>query len=157
MLGRRLLALIAFVALALAGCEPDARNDATIFLDRVQRIDLDDPLAERRRLVASLESLPLTAPEVTRARDTCVEAHRAILSAEELTQGARAELERHEDEAAIPLVTRQRIEADIRRSNELIERSRGLFDTCHRLTRDLEVRYRSRRTRGGDGEGARSP
>lgn len=146
----RRLATLALLVLALLGCEPDARNDAIIFLDRVQRIDLDDPLAERRRHVESLASLPLSAPEVQRARDACVEAHQTILSAEELTQGARAEVERYEEESQIPIATRQRIETDIRRSNALIERSRALFDTCHRLTRDLEVRYRSRRARADD-------
>ncbi len=142
----------ALVALALLGCEPDARNDATIFLDRVQRIDLDDPIADRRRNVGSLASLPLSAPEVQRARDACVEAHQTIIDAETLTTGARAEVERYEDESQIPITARQRIEADIRRSNGLIERSRALFDTCHRLTRDLEVRYRSRRARADDDE-----
>ena len=140
-------AAFALLAVTLLGCEPDARNDATIFLDRVQRIDLDDPIAERRRNVESLASLPLSAPEVQRARDACVEAHQTILDAETLTTSARAEVERYEDESQIPITARQRIEADIRRSNGLIERSRSLFDTCHRLTRDLEVRYHSERAR----------
>ena len=147
----RLLAPLLILA-ALSGCEPDARNDAIIFLDRVQRIDLDDSIADRQRLVESLRSLPLSAPEVTRARDACVEAHETILSAEELTQNARAQIERYEgDESQIPITERQRIERDIQRSTQLIERSRSHFDTCHRLTRDLEVRYRGRRARS-DGE-----
>jgi len=146
---RRLV--IPLVLLALApGCEPDARNDATIYLDRVQRIDLDDPVAERRRLVDSLASLPLSADEVVDARDSCVQAHRTILDAEEATRRARASLERYPDESQIPAETRTAIESDIERSNRLIARSRPMFDTCHRLTRDLEVRYRSRRARSED-------
>ncbi|MEZ4336807.1 MAG: hypothetical protein R3B82_09285 [Sandaracinaceae bacterium] len=144
------VASVALLAITLLGCEPDARNDATIFLDRVQRIDLDDPVAERRRNVESLASLPLSAPEVRRARDACVEAHQTILDAEGITSAARAEVERYEDESQIPITARQRLEADIRRSNGLIERSRSLFDTCHRLTRDLEVRYRSQRAHAVD-------
>ena len=147
----RLLALLTLVA-TLLGCEPDARNDAIIFLDRVQRIDLDDPLADRQRLMESLASLPLSAPEVTRARDACVEAHQTIIQAESLTAGARTEIERYEEESQIPITTRQRIEGDIRRSSDLIERSRSMFDTCHRLTRDLEVRYRRHRRGGSDPE-----
>jgi len=129
----------------LAACEPDARNDAVIYLDRVQRVDLDDPIPERRRLIESLASLPLSAPQVRDARDACVEAHQTIIEAEDLTRSARAAVERYEQESMIPATERTRIERDITASNQLIERSRPMFDTCHRLTRDLEVRYRSRR------------
>lgn len=141
------LSLPILALLALAACEPDTRNDAVIFLDRVQRLDLDDPIAQRRRLVESLSSLPLQASEVVSARDACVEAHETIIEAEELTANARQAVEEHEDESSIPIVERTRLEADIRRSNRLLERSRSMFSRCHRLTRDLEVRYRSRRRR----------
>lgn len=135
------------VLVLLAGCEPDARSDAIIYLDRVQRLDLDDPISERRRLIDSLASLPLSAPEVRTARDSCVEAHQAILEAEELTRRARRAVERHEEESMIPAPERVRIERDISASNRLIERSRSMFDMCHRLTRGLELRFRSPRRR----------
>ena len=138
------LLLVAF-AWMLLGCEPDARNDAVIYLDRVGRLDLDDSVADRRRLVRSLASLPLSSPEVQGARDACVEAHETILEAEQLTDRARAAVERYEDESQIPITARQRIESDISESGRLIERSGPMFDTCHRRTRDLEVRYRARR------------
>lgn len=141
---RRTRTLIALAVLAL-GCEPDPRNDANLFLDRVARIDLDDPAEERERMVASLASLPLTAAEVMDARDVCVEAHRTILEAETATARAREALAEHPSEAGIPIPERQRIERDIRESNVAIERSRDMFSNCHRLTRDLELRYRSRR------------
>lgn len=138
----RHLIVFALALPLLVACEPDARNDAVIYLDRIARIDLDDPMVDRRRLVQSLASLPLTSPEVQAARDACVEAHQTILSAEERTRAARAAVERYEDESQIPITARQRIEADINASNRLIERSGPMFDDCHRLTRDLEVRYR---------------
>ena len=138
------------LAVLLVACEPDARNDAVIYLDRVQRLDLDDPVAERRRLVESLASLPLSAPEVVSARDACVEAHQTILEAEGHTASAREAVERYPEESDIPIPIRQRIERDITRSNQLIERSRAMFDACHRLTRDLEVRYRSQRSSSND-------
>jgi hypothetical protein len=144
---KRTLSILVLAACAI-GCEPDARNDANLFLDRVRRIDLDDPVEERRRLVDSLASLPLSAEPVQRARDACVEAHRTILEAEELHARARSAVEEHEDESQMPITERQRIERDIQESNRAIERSREMFTRCHRLTRDLELRYRSRRGRG---------
>lgn len=141
---RRTCTLIALAVSAL-GCEPDPRNDANLFLDRVARIDLDDPAEQRTRMVDSLATLPLSATEVMDARDVCVDAHRTILEAETATARARAALADHPSEDGIPVTERQRIERDIRESNLAIERSRGMFSNCHRLTRDLELRYRSRR------------
>ena len=138
---------ILVLAAAAAGCEPDARNDANLFLDRVQRIDLDDPVEERQRLVDSLASLPLSAEPVQQARDACVEAHRTILEAEDAHGRARAALEAHPSEEDIAITERQRIERDIQASTRAVERSRDLFARCHRLTRDLELRYRGRRSR----------
>jgi len=136
----------ALCGLASSACGNDARNDAVLFLDRVQQLDLDAPIQERERLVASLASLPLTSEEVQRARDACVEAHRTILEAESLHRSAREALVRAgADEEAMPITERQRIERDIRQSNDAIERSRDLFTRCHRLTRGLETRYRRRR------------
>ena len=144
----RRLTVFALALSLLLACEPDARNDAIIYLDRVSRIDLDDSVADRRRLVQSLASLPLSSPEVQAARDACVEAHQTILTAEELSQAARAALTRYESEDDVPVTARHRIGADIDRSTRLIDRSRPMFDRCHRLTRDLEVRHRrGRRSR----------
>ena len=132
---------------ALAACEGDPRNDANLYLDRVQRIDLDDPLDLRRLRVEALATLPVASDVVRSARDACVEAHRAIIDAEETSAEARAAFEGYASEDAIPQAERLRIEEDIRQSNRAVERSRGLFSRCHRLTRDLELRYRRRRSR----------
>ena len=141
--GRRFAPVLALAALAL-GCEPDARNDANLFLDRIQRIDLDDPLETRRTRVASLATLPVEHPQVWSARDACVDAHQAIIEAEESSARARGAFEGYDSEDAIPVVERQRIEREIQASTRAVERSRGLFSRCHRLTRDLELRYRHR-------------
>ena len=68
----------------------------------------------------------------------------SLVEAEGLTAEAREAVERYEDESAIPATERTRIETSIQSSNRLLERSRSMFDRCHRLTRDLEVRYRPR-------------
>lgn len=134
-------ALAAALPLAL-GCEPDARNDANLFLDRVKRIDLDDPVEQRRELVDRLAALPLSAEEVQRARDACVEAHRTLLEAEDRHAQARTAVA-GATESDIAITERQRIEQDIQASNRALERSRQLFPRCQRLTRDLELRYGS--------------
>lgn len=134
------------VVLVASGCEPDPRNDAHLFLDRVQHIDLDDPIEERRRRVDSLATLPVTAEVVRSARDACVEAHRAIIEAEEASANAREVYDQYPDEASIPLTERQRLESDIRTSGRAMDRARNLFTRCHDRTNDLRLRYRSRRT-----------
>ena len=143
---RRVIPILVLCSIAV-GCEPDARNDANLFIDRIEVIDLDDPVEDRRERVDALAALPLASVEVQTARDACVEAHRAILEAEDLHARARAAVVDHADEGALSITERQRIENDIQQSNRAIARSRDLFSRCHRLTRDLDLRYRSRRHR----------
>jgi hypothetical protein len=141
--------------LCLAGCEDNSRAEATMFLDRVERLDLDGPMEERRRLVQSLASLPLSSEEVSSARDLCVDAHRAILDAEQSHQRARTHLaemlEEHGTEAEMPITEKQRIGRDIRDADRALVRSRRLFTDCSRVTEELAQRYRrggSRRSEG---------
>ncbi|MFK7988986.1 MAG: hypothetical protein AB8I08_23415 [Sandaracinaceae bacterium] len=142
----RLLLFCLFLLLSVLGCEPDPRNDAHLFLDRVERIDLDDPVEVRRRRVDSLATLPVTAEVVRLARDACVDAHRAVIEAEEAAASAREILEEYEDEASIPATERQRFERSIETSRRAMDRSRNLFRSCHDRTNDLSLRYRNRRS-----------
>ena len=87
------------------------------------------------------------AEAVGEARDICVEAHQSLITAEDASARARSAFESYESESAIPAVERQRIEADVARSDRALSASSQLFSRCHRLTRDLELRYRSRRRR----------
>src|SRR5690606_37345474 len=59
------------------------RNDALLFLDRYEQLDVDDPIDTRRPLVEALAAMPFAAEEVDRVRDRCVEAHRTLIVAEE--------------------------------------------------------------------------
>jgi hypothetical protein len=129
----------------LAGCGPDASTEARMFLDRLDGVDLDDPVAERQRRVTSLANLPLADATVKRARDVCVEAHRSLLEAEELHSNARVTLARHENAGDIPVTEQQRIERDIANSNTALTRARDLMGRCERHTRDLDNRFRRRR------------
>src|SRR5690606_19721232 len=87
-------ALVLWVLVLGAACEGDPSAEARMFLDRVEHLDLDDPLEERRRLVENLATMPLAHPEVAQARDLCVDAHRAMLEAEDLRVEAVALLAR---------------------------------------------------------------
>ncbi len=141
---RRTLAILSLLAV-LAGCQDDASSEARMFLDRLDGLDLDDPIEDRRRLVDNLAHMPLSNDEVRGARDICVEAHRTLISAEDLHARARAALAPYDDENAIPVTEQQRIQRDIDGSNTALERAAGLVSRCERQTRALDLRYRHRR------------
>lgn len=116
-----------------------------MFLDRLERLDLDDPAEERRRLVDNLASMPLLDPEVSEARDVCVDAHRSILEAEERQANAARLLGRYDADEVPSAGDRARIQRDIDGADAALERSRRLFERCHRQSRELDMRYRRRR------------
>lgn len=115
-----------------------------MFLDRLERLDLDDPAEQRRRLVDNLANMPLSDADITEARDVCVDAHRSILEAEELQASAAQMLGRYEDDQVPSAGDRARIQRNIDSADAAIERSRDLFARCHRHSRDLDLRYRRR-------------
>lgn len=142
--------LIATLLLAaLAGCEPDPRSDAVLFLDRVSRIDADEPIEERRRMIESLASLPLAHERVDEARDVCVEGHEKMLAAEELQQDVASALARYRPEDIIAAGERADLDSRLSRARTLIAQAGPLISRCHRLTADLELRYRPRRASAG--------
>ena len=136
------------LALALAACDDGrARNEAMLFLDRYQIIEIDQPFEERRPLVEGLERLAISDVDVDRARDACVEAHRSLLDAEERHASARHELVEAvgAEGAEVPPEVAARIETAIDESNAAIERSPALFSTCYAEVRALEGRFHRRR------------
>ena len=135
------------VVLLLAGCEEDARNDANLFLVRIETIDLDDPPAQREERVSALEQLPLRHTQIREVRDLCVNAHRTLLRAEALAQQARERLGALEGSDEVPATAAREIEVALTRSNHLLAESRRLFPRCTRRTEELQRQYRRRRTR----------
>jgi hypothetical protein len=152
--GRGLLLIFVLAAVAaLAGVafltdrEGRTRNEALLFLDRYEGIDLDDPLDERKQSIDALAALPLSSAEVAEVRDVCVEAHRTLIRAEEHSAAARADLEhatadgqREED---IPTEVRAQIEAHLQSSNESLALARETLPRCMERVHQLEVRFRS--------------
>ncbi|MDQ3037473.1 MAG: hypothetical protein M3Y87_34075 [Myxococcota bacterium] len=150
---------IAFVVLSSSGAlesspfgggDERTRNDAMLFLARYDQLDVDDPIDQRRPLVESLEAMPFATPEVDRARDFCVDAHRALILAEERGIEARAAFDRASEggrieEPDIPTETRASIESALTESNDALARAREQLPRCMREARDLGTRFRPRR------------
>ncbi|MCA9615323.1 MAG: hypothetical protein R3B99_24690 [Polyangiales bacterium] len=141
-----LLRLVAVGALlcALAGCGGDEANEARLFLDRYDGLDVNvDDLVERRRRIETLGRLAIANERVEGVRDACLQMHQALLEAEEQQAEARrlvAQLEaaapgeaRPEDAAAA--------EAALTASTEATLRVRGLRSGCDEGLADLRARY----------------
>lgn len=152
-----LVSLLGIVA-ALAGVmlvsrrEDAVRNDALLFLDRFDGLDIHDPLPSRRPLVDALASMPLASDEVDAVRRRCVEAHRTLLDAEEATARARALLDeasagRRLEDVDLSVQARAEIESSIHASDAALERARHLFERCEDSVRRLRVRFRPQRAR----------
>lgn len=146
----RLASLLALV-LGLSSCSCDderTRNEAMLFLDRFEDVDVDDPLEERRTAIQSIHDLALTDPTVIAARDTCVTAHEAMIEAED--QHAIANHLFVESSSAgeheVPPEIAAQIDAAITHSDEAIARSRELFPRCNSAVNQLERRFHRRHT-----------
>lgn len=139
-------ALLVSLLLLPTSCSCDdaqARNEAMLFLDRFEQIDVDDPLEERRTAIQAIQDMALTDETVISARDTCVTAHQALIEAEDQHQIANhlfvesssaGEHEVSEEIAA-------QINAAIEHSDEAITRSRELFPRCTSAVSQLERRF----------------
>lgn len=144
---RTTLPLVLFALLASAcSCDDEqARNDAMIFIDRVEEFDVDDPLEDRRQVVESIRALALTDPSVVAARDTCVEAYGALIEAEDQHALARHILVGtflpDGGEQEIPPETQAEIEAALDHSEDAIARSREAIPRCTRAVGELEHRF----------------
>src|SRR5689334_3374981 len=88
----RKLAILAF-GLVVA-CGDREGNEARLFLDRVEQIDIEAPPEVRRDRIDALASIAIESTDVKRTRDLCVEAHRTLLDAEAKQASAQADLDR---------------------------------------------------------------
>lgn len=136
------------VVLFFASRDDSARNDALLFLDRYDGIDVDDPLEERRERIGQLSRLPLPNDEVDRVRDVCIEAHQLLIRAEDRSAEARGAFDEATrggiEENDIPTDTRVSIEAALEESNESLARAREQMPRCADGARDLRLRFARR-------------
>src|SRR5688500_6938094 len=82
------------VLLFFANQDDRVRNDALLFLDRWEGIEVDDPLEERRTRIDALDRLGIGADEIDLVRDQCVAAHRTLIRAEDSGAVARTAFDR---------------------------------------------------------------
>ena len=134
----------------VCGCGDRTENEARLFLDRIERIDSDDPPERRRPRVDALASLALTSEEVKHARDVCLDAHRSLIDAETRQGEARRELDRITANGANPHAPVEpavgaRIQKAIGDSERAIARSRDLRPRCQDEVGELDRKYGSRR------------
>lgn len=102
----------------------------------------------REARLEALGQLPLRREAPRKARDLCVDAHRALLDAESEQEKASAMLEQAiAGKGGDPLDPDQiaPIQATIERSELSLKSARGRFGECEAAIRDLALRYDKRR------------
>jgi hypothetical protein len=144
---RALLLLALVISVPSCSCNDErTRNEAMLFLDRYEDVDVDDPLEQRRAMIEDLRGLALSDEDVSRARNACVDAYTALIEAEDLHAAASAQVDVVSRSGGDPPPDIQaQIEHDIEGSGAAIERSRELLPTCTREVNALETRFHRRR------------
>jgi hypothetical protein len=142
----RLLAISTVLWLAACACDDtQTRNEAMLFIDRFEDIDVDDPLEERRAAIDGVRNLALTDPTVVAARDQCVSAYGALIEAEDQHDLARHMLVStflpDGGEMPVPPELADQINAAIAHSDEAIARTQELMPRCTRAVGQLERRF----------------
>ena len=134
----------AMLLLVAAGCGPDEGNEARLFLDRYEGLDVNvDDLGERRRRVASLERLAIASERVQGARESCLAMHEALLEAEEQQAEARrlvTVLERSAPESRTADAVAS-VDHALTRSADAATRVRALRPECDEKLADLRARF----------------
>ena len=145
-LRKSLIALVGVVGVVALGCGDREDNEARLFLDRVARVHIDAPTAERRRHLEALEAVSLSTESLAALRDTCVQGHAALIEAEEEQAGARERLDElagSDPDAQLPPEQAREIAEAIERSGAAIERARGKLSECQQGVADLEREHGS--------------
>jgi hypothetical protein len=152
----RAVAVVSSVATACAivfavvatGTGDRERAEASLFLERFQAIDIEDPLVERRERIEAIARSPISTEEIDAIRDACVAAHRTMIHAEDSSAAARAHFEQAtagNPGAHIPTEVQASIELALSESNDALERAREQLPRCEDRVRSLEVRFSRRR------------
>jgi hypothetical protein len=134
------------VLLAGFACGEDRlRSESRAFLSLYEVIDHRQPAQIRELKLAALGSLVLTEPDVKKARDECVAAHRALLSAEREHEQAATQLDRaiaqNDNGGPLPAATTELIRQGIDHAEQSLTKARGLFERCENQARSLSLRF----------------
>lgn len=142
------LTLCAMVAAGCTDREERLRAEARVFLNLYEATDHRAPIAERERKIEQLEQLSLADEAVRKARDECVDAHRALIRAERENEQASRALDQAlsaapQGEPLAPADT-ERIRARITGAEAALSDSRSRFERCESQARGLAMRFGKR-------------
>jgi hypothetical protein len=141
---RRSISFVLVAALVCIACGADETNEARLFLDRYDGLDVNvDDLDERRRRVEALERLAIASERVRGVRETCLAMHSALLEAEVEQAEARrlvTVLERSAPESRTEDAVAA-VDQALTRSADAATRVRALRPECDEKLADLRARY----------------
>ncbi len=141
---RRSTFVLLCAALASFACGSDETNEARLFLDRYEGLDVNvDDLDERRRRVDALERLAIASERVRGVRETCLAMHSALLEAEVQQAEARrlvTALERAAPESRTEDAVAA-VDQALTRSADAATRVRALRPECDEKLADLRARF----------------
>jgi hypothetical protein len=139
------------LTLASSGCdnrEQRTRAEARSFLSLYEATDHRAPIAERERKLTQLGQLSISDEAVRKARDGCVQAHRALIHAERENEGAAGKLDKvvaaHLSGEPLPAVEAESIRARLQAAEGAIADSRKRFERCEEDARGLALRFGER-------------
>jgi hypothetical protein len=139
------------LSLASGGCdsrEQRTRAEARNFLSLYEATDHRAPIAERERKLTQLGQLNLTDETVRKARDGCVQAHRALIHAERENEGAAGKLDKvvaaQLSGEPLPAAEAESIRTRLEAAEGAIADSRKRFERCEEDARGLALRFGER-------------
>ena len=133
-------------ALVLGGCADRERKEAQALIARVEAIDVQAEVSERRPRLEALEALEVHGDAAKKVKQVCVEGHTALLEAEEGHLEAKGLAAEGLDAAGkLPEATDERLKDLIAASNQAIDRARKLMPECNEDLAALRTRFGKRR------------
>lgn len=141
-----LFLLLSLGSLLLA-CDSEGRTraEAHTFLALYAATDHRAPVAERERKIQQLMQLSLSDETVRKARDECVAAHRALLTAERQNEQAASQLDKalkaQPTGGALPETETANIRAGIAQAEASLGDARARFEKCETQARSLSLRF----------------
>jgi hypothetical protein len=147
---RTSLSIAAALVLCAAGCSDAERNEAKLFLDRVEPME-GDGHTPTPAAVTALGRLAFSSDRVRAVRDACVTMYEAVIEAEALHAEARRRVEALErvraaarDGGTVDPSEPRAIEDAIRQSTTAVERARQARPACQDGIAGLRANYRER-------------
>jgi hypothetical protein len=132
--------------LCVVGCADREASEARLLVSRAGAIDPYADVEDRRARVDALAALALESDGARGVRDTCVEAHRKLLEAEDASARAREALARSErGEAELTPTEAAAVGRTIAQSNAALAEAGEQLPECQARVAELASRHGIRR------------